>query len=183
MRSGSVAIGIVSRVAERSRTRVKIDNAIEEQDAQKNHGKPTKFTHRKCLVAHARIHKEECPDNDDSGLIHDYTVRGRRKFGDIDGEAIEKRRCKQEAQAVQNDYRARPCLLTRKEDVIDMPIYALYVIKGTSQHLSWYQDHHRYENTEDTLPAHHVQRFLASGARQDMFFKDSMRCMEELTAK
>ena len=132
MRSGSIAIGIVSRVAESGQTWVKIDNAIEEQDTQKDHGKTAKFAHRKCLVAHARIHKEECPDNDDSSLVHDDAICGRRKLGYIDGEAIEQCRRKQETQAVQNDYRARPSLLTRKKDVIDVAIYALYVIEGAS---------------------------------------------------
>ena len=93
-------------------------NAIEEQDTQKDHGKAIEFTHRKCLVTYARIHKEECPDNHHSSLVHNHTICGRRKLGYIYGEAMK-------SADADRKYK-QCCLLTRKKDVIDVAVNALF---------------------------------------------------------
>jgi len=131
-------------------------------------------------MANTWAHQKEGPDDHHSSLVHDAPIRRWSELGDIDCESIKRSRGHQEAQAVEHYRRALLYLLWCQVYVVQVPIYALNVIKGASNHLSGNEQHKGDDYAEDALPAHQIQSFLASRSGQDVFFQDSMGCVKEL---
>ena len=134
-------------------------------------------------MAHTAVSQEEDPDKDDAWLVEHYRVCRWGDLRDIGWETVTHARGYKETHSVEGDIGAGTRLTEGHKDVVVMAKgrVTLSTLIWAHEELSWDKHHQGQHYTENSFPAHHVERLLVRRILKDVLLGNRVESLEELT--